>query len=297
MALSNPRIFFGVSSFTAYNRDSGLPYGTSLVLANSSFSLSGELVSLTGGSNRYNWAVEESNITAELSITFRQYEDWMMELFLGKAPTAGTPSATGTVGAIANKKGTSVVNASTGIASVAAISGSEADLKFTKYVVKAASATTVDIYAYSNTDFGRGTDKVFENDELKITTSPITVPDSGATVDFTGYGIEITGGSGTVAFTAGDTAVFEVLPADEKSVSAVFGGSTDSFPEFGAVIMGQKRGNGGGEMVEIDVYRCKAVGLPMNFAEKAFSEAEITAQAYYDSEQGGVFKLRHVTPL
>ena len=50
MSLSNPRILFGLHSFSAYDRESGLPYGTALVVGNSSFSLSGELASLTGGS-------------------------------------------------------------------------------------------------------------------------------------------------------------------------------------------------------------------------------------------------------
>ena len=80
--LSNPRIFFGVHSFTPYCRETGMPYGTALVLGQSGFSLAGELATQLGGSNRYPWAVEETNITAELSLTLRQYEDWMMRLFL-----------------------------------------------------------------------------------------------------------------------------------------------------------------------------------------------------------------------
>ena len=59
-------------------------------------------------------------------------------------------------------------------------------------------------------------------------------------------------------------------------------------------VVGQQRGNG--EMVEIDIFRLKAVGMPLGFQEKAFSEAEITAQAFYDADQNGVFKLRHITP-
>lgn len=298
MSLSNPRIFFGVHSFTPYCRDNGLPYGTALVLGQSGFSLSGELASLNGGSNKYPWAVEETNITAELSLTVKQYEEWMMQLFLGKAPTVGAASATGQVSTLTDKKG-SIVNSTWGIASVQVKTGSEADLKFTRYVVQVvdAGAETVDVYALSNIDFARGTDTQFENDLLKITASPLTITDGG-TVEVPGFGIELIGGT-TVDFAgnnveAGMTAEFAVLPPSEKDISARFGGSADSFPEFGAIVVGQQRGNG--EMVELDIFRLKAVGLPLGFQEKAFSEAEITAQAFYDAEKNGVFDLRHIVP-
>lgn len=298
MSLSNPRIFFGVHSFTAYCRDSGLPYGTALVLGQSGFSLSGELASLTGGSNKYPWAVEETNITAELSVTVKQYEDWMMQLFLGKKPTEAAGSATGTVSALTDKKG-SVVDATTGIASIGIKTGSEADLKFSKYVVKVhdAALDQVHVFAKSNVDFARGADADFEDNLLRITSNPLTITDGGV-VEIPGFGLELTGGSAVdfaTLSTDGNTAEFEVLPPDNSSRSAVFGGSADVFPEFGAIVVGQQRGNG--EMVELDIFRLKAVGLPMGFQEKAFSEAEITAQAFYDSQKNGVFSMRHVEPI
>lgn len=295
--LSNPRIFFGVHSFTPYCRDSGLPYGTALVVGQSGFSLSGELASLNGGSNKYPWAVEETNITAELSLTVKQYEDWMMQLFLGKKPTAGSASS-GAVANVANKKGV-VINATWGIASISVKAGAEDDLKFTRYVVKVVDPAqdSVDVYAMSNVDFARGTDKNFEDDLLKITSAPLVITD-GAAVTIPGFGLEITGGT-AVDFAAnnvetGNTVTFEVLPGNAKNISARFGGSADNFPEFGAIVVGQQRGNG--EMVELDIFRLKAVGMPLGFQEKAFSEGEITAQAFYDAEKNGVFDLRHVTP-
>lgn len=297
MGLENPRIFFGVHSFTPYCRETGLPFGTALVIGQSGFSLNGELATLTGGANKYPWAVEETNITAELSLTIKQYEDWMMQLFLGKKPTEGI-SSTGEVSAITNKKG-SVVDATQGIASVGVKVGSESDLKFTRYVVKVVDkdADTVDVYALSNVDFARGTDKQFENNLLKITSAPLTIAD-GASVEIPGFGIELVGGTlvdmAGLGTENGDTALFEVLPGNSKNISARFGGSSDSFPEFGAIVVGQQRGNG--EMVELDIFRLKAVGMPLGFQEKAFSEGEITAQAFYDSEKNGVFDLRHITP-
>ena len=239
MALSNARIIYGVHSFTPYDRDTGLPKGTVQTMGNSTFSLEGELVQLNGGSAKFPFAVEESTISAELTVAPKSYPDFLFELFLGKAPTQNSAEATGSSSALTNKQGTSVQEASTGIATVSVKAGSEADLKFTKYVVVAASATTVDVYAYSNIDFVRGTDKVFENDALKITASPLTIVASTA-VEVPGYGVELTGGGGAIGMTVDDTASFEVRPPNSESMEVVIGGTADTFPEFGAIVMSQK---------------------------------------------------------
>lgn len=292
MALSDPRIIYGVHSITTYSRTTGLPYGTAKVLANSSFTLTGELTELFGGSQKFAWAIEEGNINAEIALNVKQIEDWMFELFLGKAPTTASSGASGATSTIANKQGTSAV-ASTGIASVGAKSGSESDMKFTKYVVKVVTATTVDVYAMSDLDFNRGTDKSFENDLLKITASPLTITQSAA-VEVPGYGIELTGDSGVIGMTADDTAEFEVYPPYDKTSDVVIGGTSDTFVEFGAIMVAQQRSNG--EMFEIDAYRVKGSGLPLGLAEKAFGEPEITAKAFYDSAKNGVAKIRMIDP-
>ena len=192
-----------------------------------------------------------------------------------------------------------MIDATWGIAGVQVKSGSEDDLKFTRYVIEVVDAAleTVHVYALSNIDFARGTDANFQDDLLRITESPLTITD-GAAVEIPGFGLEIVGGT-LVDFSgnnvsAGDTITFEVEPQKQKSISARFGASSDNFPEFGAIVVGQQRGNG--EMVELDIFRLKAVGLPLGFQEKAFSEAEITAQAFYDAQKNGVFDLRHITP-
>lgn len=291
MALSDPRIFYGVHSFTPYSRSTGLPYGTLRVLGNSSFGLEGELVELRGGSSKFPFAVEESNITAELTIATKEYPDFLFEIFLGKAPTSNAAEASASVTTLTNKSGDSVADGSTGITSVAVKSGSEADVKFGNFVVVAASTTTVDVYAMSNVDFNRGTDKSFENDALKITASALTITTDTA-VEIPGFGVELTGGSGTIGMTANDTATFTSRPINVGSTNVTVGGSADTFPEFGAILLASQRGDG--EMLELDVFRCKAAGLPIGLTEKEFSEAEVTATAFYDSAQNGIFKMRHV---
>jgi len=55
MALKKPRTLFGIHEAVLYFQNSGKPYGTLRVLAGSTLTLSGELVSLTGGSSKYIW--------------------------------------------------------------------------------------------------------------------------------------------------------------------------------------------------------------------------------------------------
>jgi hypothetical protein len=294
MGLSDPRIIYGVHSIAPYSRTTNLPYGIAKVLASSNFSVTGELNQLFGGASKFAWAIEEANVTAELQINVKQVEDWMFELFLGKAPTStATPSTSGSVSTPVAVVGT-LIDATTGLASVTAKSGSEADIKFGKYLIVAVNATTVNVYAYSDVDFNRGTDKEFEDDGLKIVASALTVQDSGGTTEIPGFGLELTGGSGTVALTEGDSIVIEVMPAYSKKMEVVIGGSSDTFPEFGAIMVAQQRSNG--EMFEIDAYRCKGSGLPMGLTEKEFGQPEITAQAFYDSAKNAVAKFRWVLP-
>lgn len=293
MALSSPRAFFGVHSVSPYSRTDGTFYGTLKVLGGSSLSLSGELVELMGGSSKYAWAIEDAKIDAEMSLKIREYPDFVFELFLGKAPTSGSAEASGNASAIANKKGTSVMSATTGVTSSLTV-GTAADLKFGKYVIKAASSTTVDVYLSTDLDLARGTNGTMQNDGLKITQSALTIT-SGAPVAIPNFGLSLNGGSGTIGMTTGDTATFEIRPVNSKNMVVTIGSASDSaFPEFGAIVMGQKRGDG--SMIEIDALRVKGVGLPLGFEENAFSESEIKAKCFYDSEQDALLKLRHVVP-
>lgn len=291
MAQTNPNVIFGVHGVTFYNRADRSFFGTLRVLKGSTFSLTGENVLLNGGSSPYPWDVQTGLITSELAITFSDYQPFLSELFLGKDSTTTTAETTGDVSTPENASGTSIIDATTGIASIGAKAGSEADLKFTKYVVQYVSATTVDIYAATDVDFARGTNASFVDDTLKITATPLTVPDAGATVDVPNFGLEITGGSGTVAFTSGDSAFFEVRPINAKSTIVSVGATSDTFPEFGALIYAEANNR----LFEIDAFRCKASGMPFGFNPKEHSEAEVTANAFQDLARGGVFSYRDIT--
>ncbi len=291
MALSNPRILYGVHSVSPYSRTTGLPYGMLRVLAGSTFEMSGDQQTLFGGSFRFPWAVENGEINATLTINTKEYPDFLFTLFLGKAPTSIAADTSGDVSGLANVSGVSLFDASTGIATATIESGEEADLKFGKYIIKYVSATTVDVYLLSDVDANRGTDIAYVDDALKITASALTITSSTA-VSIPNTGVELTGGSGTIALVAGDTAEFMVLPIHTGGMEVSIGGSADEFLEFGAILMSSKRATG--ELFEIDVYRAVGNGLSLGADEKAFSESSITATAFYDSAKNAICKIRAI---
>jgi len=292
MALSQPRPIFSIHSLAAYNRVTKLPYGKQIeVLAGSNLASSQELIDLQGGSSFDNWATERGIRTMELSVTFREYPDWLFRLLLGKNPTVNAAEASGNVGTVANYNGTSTVDATTGIASVTAISGSETDLKLGTYIIKVASATTVDIYALSDLDFATGTDGVFVDDTMKITSSAETIA-TGADTNITGFGFKLTGGSGAIGMTIGDTAIVEVRPINTGSSEVTIGSRSEVFCNFGLYMTGQRMGDG--RMVTIDAFNATGGGLPINMTEKAWSEGEVTFKLAYDAVQDGLFKYQYV---
>ena len=294
MALSEVRPIYGIHNVTFYKRTDRLPYGTLKVVGGSSLGLSGEIIKLEGGSFNYAWAVEDGRQTAELAIKTREYPPFLFEVLLGKAPTESTTEvATGTVTTLENVEGTSVFEATTGIASVSLKAGETAELKFSKYIIECISATTVNVRAYTDADFSRGTDIEYENDDLEILASDLTIS-TGAAVEVTDTGVELTGGSGVIGMTIGDTAEYEVLPPTERHYVVKVGNPTDRSPEFGAYLEAEVQSNGA--LVAIDCFRCKASGMPISMEEKTFSESEIKAEVFYDSTENGIFELRYVNP-
>lgn len=291
MALSAPRTFFGIHSVSPYSRTSGEFYGELKVLESSSLTLSGESIPLVGGSNKFPWESSDGAIEASMTLSYSEYPNFVFELFLGNAPTTNAAEAAGSVSSIANVKGTSVVSGANGIDAIEITSGDDADVKFGKYIIVATAAQTFDLYLSSDVDIGRGTDGSYVNDSLLIATG-LDVSATDAVVADWGLTFSKVG---TPAFTTGDSAEFYARPVNTSSMDVTIGAqASQSFPAFGAMIYGQKKGSG--EMVEIDAYNCKAIGMPLNFARNAFSSAEVTVTMLYDSSKDGVFKLTWVQP-
>jgi len=60
---------------------------------------------------------------------------------------------------------------------------------------------------------------------------------------------------------------FEVKSPSTKSMTVKIGGTASTFPEFGCLAMAQKRGNG--ELVELDIFRCKRNWLATFFQRES----------------------------
>lgn len=288
-----PRNLFGIHSILLYRLSDGKPYGPALkVLSSGGIDLPADFEDLTGGSEKFVLASEPKTITPEMKITTKDYADYLYEIFMGATVTQNVAELTGNVSGLANFKGTSVFDPTTGIASVAAKAGSEANLKFGRVLIIQKSATTINFVYSSDINLNEGDDVSIQNDEGELLAADVTVPGVGATVDVLELGLTITGGSGAIAFATGDTAEFEVRRINEGSTIIDIGDSNTAFPEFGAYIYAQKRGSG--EMFEIQCYRCIGAGMPHNFEEKVFAQAELTVKVLKDFAKDRVMRIRAI---
>lgn len=293
MSTTEPRNLFGIHSILFYKRDTKEPYGPPLkVLASGGVDLPADFEDLTGGSEKFVLASEPTTIVPEMSITTKDYADFLYEIFMGATVTKNAAEAAGNVGGLANVSGTSIVDATTGIAGIAVKSGEEGNLKFARYVIVRKSATTINILASTDIDFRKGTSVSYQNDELELLATDVTIPGTGGTVDIDELGLTITGGSGAIALAENDTAEFEVRSVNNGSSIIDIGDAGTTFPEFGAVIYAQKRGSG--EMFEIECYRCIGAGMPHNFEEKAFAQAELTVKVLKDFSIDRVMRIRAI---
>ncbi len=268
---------FGVHSITPYSLSDGKPLSVEpfKVAGSFSVSLSQEIIELNGGSSFDAWDTELGARTFEGSMLLREFPSALIEIATGTKPTETAAEAGGSVTTLRNVLNASVFDATTGIASVGVKSGSEVDVPYGSYVIEAVSATTVDIYAQSDIDFAQGTDKSFKTGQ-KINSSPLTITTAGTT-DIPDFGIELTGGSGTIGMTIGDTAVFESKPINSGSKIVNIGSPLARPKNIGLMAYTQRKSDG--IMYKLNVYNALVAGLPLTLSEKAFSEAELTFKA------------------
>jgi len=284
MAESNIFGVFGIKAFVPVNKTTGVPYGRYRVLGGAELSLESDKVELRGGANRYSWATEYGAINAELALTIREYPEFAFQLHLQGTTVISSAETGGTAGTLANKSGTSVVNATNGIASIGVLAGSEADLKTGKYIVEAVGTATVDVY-YIGSEYDS-----YQDDYLKITSSPLNVEaGGGSTVTITGFGLEFTLGTGSGLLTVNETAEADVRKINTGNHITTIGQANIEVKEFKAFLFGEDQKDGNQVYIEID--RCSGVGLPLSFAEKEFSETEVTMNIDYSVADNRVFKI------
>ena len=256
-----------------------------------SFDFSGDFNDLYGGSSKYPWDSESGVLNSSISLSVKEFPDFGYQYLLGATVSENSAEASGNCGTLTNQYGTSVVSATTGVATATAKSGESAELKDALLIVKAVTSTTVDVYAVSDVDFSTGTDKTFEDDDCKITATPLTIS-TGAAVEVPDFGIELTGGSGTIGMTEDDTAYVWTRKVNDGSSLITLGKSASEFSSFGLHVASQKKGSG--DVSELVAWNCKGIGMPHSFTEQEWMNSEINIRALYDSDEDAVAYLRHI---
>jgi len=285
------RYAFGIHSVGAVNRSTGKPYGMIATVGDASINVEASSVDLRGGSILAARATEQTEADYNASYTAKSWPDWMFTVNFGATITKIGASATdGTISALVNYLNTTVFSATTGITTATLKATKAGDLKFGHYIVIAASASTVDVYTTSNFDFTRGADLFFENDEMEITATALSITTAGVT-EIPGTGVELTGGSGTIALVVGDVAVFEVAPP-HNGISDIQMGKQDALPpEHELWFFGKKRASG--ECMSIRCYKAQAVSggsIPMSMSD--FASTDFAIKLLYDDTYGRVFDIR-----
>jgi hypothetical protein len=280
---------FGISSIALYNRKTMLPVALMEIVGAASFGFTPEYADLKGGSQFFPYDSAISDIKTDISITAREYSPETEKEFLGGVSTILAAETEGSISEFGNAKGTSIKNATEGIASISVIpTTGAANLKTGLYTIKAVDADTIDIYEHQIIDNIRGSE--ITPDENACVIKNIDV--SGSTTAVASLGIQLVKGSGTLSFEPGDTASFFVRKPNSSSSIVEFGQSSPSFKEYGLLCYGQLQGEGSISMVQI--YRALLGGMPIDFKEKAWSEWQGTVKALYDSSKGAVGRIFRV---
>jgi len=289
------RINYGIHNICPFRISDGRPYGTLKVLGSATMTLTSEFEELFGGSNKNAWAVEAKTISSEWVASVKSMPNFLFELFLGATVTDTAASATGTVGDFKNilaSASNPVLQASTGIDSVIAKVGSTVDLKDGIYIIKAKTATTVTVYALTDIEFkklGAINELSYLSDDL-IIADDLAIVTAGAPTEIVGLGVEMIGGSGTIAMDIGDTARFSVRSAHNGVSEIHIGSDSTIFPEHRQLCLGGKRANG--DTLELELYKVVGSGFGVPFEEQAFAIPELSMKLVYDSCEDKVATIR-----
>lgn len=282
---------FGAKALIFYNRTTFKPLGIFRVISTVEFAREIEKLPLTGGHRNGPWAIEAGEPTMTLTATLKEFPDFAFtELDNATSAITTGEDVTGLVGTITNKNGTSVVNATTGIASVALISGSGALLPLGKIVVVATAAKVVDIYLLGDTASG----PIPVTSELTKIAASVSIADTGATVDVAAYGIRITSGSGTVSMTVGDTAYFNTRPANSKATVISMADASD-VKTVGCVLVYPK--NSEKQQRIVDFPKVAVGGTPFAANTREYAEFEMSAMPLYDEGAANLFTMTEIQSI
>ncbi len=284
------RPIFGIHSMTPRDITTKKPYGIMEILGGANIETSGETEDLYGGSSRYAYASEATQVNSSATVNAKSFPNFMMQLFLGGSVTDIVAAANGEVRDFENTKGITAKSATIGVASVGLKSGAKADLKYGKLLIVVKDATHVDVFAVSNIDFSRGTKVDFLSDDLKVASNLAIVASTATEVP--GFGIELTGGSGTIGMTTGDIAQVEVMPPHSGASKIAIGSSSAQFPAFNAIMYASKSSSK--EIFSIEAFNVVGSGMPIPMQEKAWMVADLTMKFLQDSSNDMVMEITHI---
>lgn len=205
--MEQPKVMRGLHSLVIRDYETGVPI--SLIRSSDDFKLTPKVDKAALENSRGTIDEDIGATTWEMSFTGYEYIEDLMELQFGgnKTDLAAGPS----IQFLKNVYGTSAYNPTTGVAGVTVETAT--DIKPGLYVGKVKTATTVSLYCLSDASFQDGTNKEYLSQDCLIADDLAIVTAGGETL-VTGFGINLVGGSGTIAMTIGDTFEFYVHGAN-----------------------------------------------------------------------------------
>jgi hypothetical protein len=279
--LTDIKYLYGLSNLTVIDRTNDKPKYLLRVVSSMNVDSKVDYDKLTVGG--VDWASEEKASSYSLKFEAYEYAPTVMEHLSGGQLTTEALNAAGEVVHLANVKGTSAYNSTTGIASFSV--ATLADLKWGKYVAVVTAATKIKIYGLTgNVSFNDGTNIAFADDTLQVG-SEITVV-AATPEDITELGLHVTGGSGTIGMTIGDTCTFEIRRGTKTGYRLVVGGLSTVYEDV-KIIGTFKQTQSTYRAVEIP--KVKISGLPLE-AGDSYSKYSVTADILYDSGIDGFYR-------
>lgn len=278
MTTENVNPLFGAKALIAYNRKTFKPLGIFRAITTMEYTREQEQVLLEAGHHNGPFAAEPGAVANAIVANVMEFPNFAYTA-LDNATQADITGedATGFVGTIANKSGVSVADATTGIASVSIISGSEDLVPLAKAIVVVGTsvADEVDVFMIGDTVTG----EIPVTDELTLLAAGVVVPGTGGTVDIPAFGLTLTGGSGTVAFVEDDTAFFESRPANSKTTKITMADNSD-IKLVGMLFVWPRTSEG--LQTIADFPKVAISGSPFSGATRAFAEMELSATPLID---------------
>jgi len=208
-------------------------------------------------------AIESGAISGQCSFSATQALNIRTKETLFNTTYTDTPDASLFVGTILPVVGTSLQNATTGIASVAAIA-STTNIKDRTITIIAKTATTIDVSATLSTG---GT----------FVRTGLTLAGSGANTDITELGLRLVGGSGSIALTIGDQVQIDTRPISSSRIGGDIG--TD-FAGADFYVIAQTQLTQGGIQSKLILPRVKFSGAQLNMESKKFDKRALTGNVY-----------------